>query len=329
MSDERGTTAREQAVPMVTEDLLAAQVSVSKRMKPFLIRMRLRVEHLDLPDPEAVNRLDTATQRMRRVLKKKGTVAEAERAIKQALDAAVDYQFQALRAEQADQRNARAKKHLRRLMRHISRLSKAIAKLPPLSKGKLNRIVSEQIWTEFDSEVFGRLFQKLLDTLSELSPQRLANDVGAAICESLECRNDRVVAWNARQAPPALIELWEYIPDATRSAAEADLRWWTPPTRAQALAFLAHLNSLLKQHRPKPDRRRRHALVGVYLNNIGTIWERLDLDIGLARGGSREKKAESSFQQFAKLALAGIGDDPVVSLRQIANLRQDGPAKAQ
>jgi hypothetical protein len=48
------------------------------------------------------------------------------------------------------------KGHLRRLMRHIEQLSKAVAKLPPLSKGKLNRIIIEQNWTEFDSEAFGQ-----------------------------------------------------------------------------------------------------------------------------------------------------------------------------
>jgi hypothetical protein len=299
-------------------------------MKPFMSRMRLRVEHLDLADPEAVHRLNSAKERMRQILKKKNVaVAAAERAIKQALDAAVDYQVQALRVKQADQRDAGANEHLRRLRRHIAQLSGTIAKLPPLSKGKLNRIIIKQTWTEFDSEAFGRLFQTLLDTLSALSPRRFADDAGTAIRESLDCRHVSMVAFYARQAPPALIELWEYVPDATRFAAEAELRGWIPTTRGQTSAFLAHVNSLLERHRPKPDRRRRRALVGAYLNKIGAIWQGLGLGIGLARGGSREKKAESLFQQFAKLALTGIGDDSVVSLRQIANLKRDRPAKVQ
>jgi hypothetical protein len=329
-NDEHGAPAREQEVPAVTEDRLAVRIRVSEKMRPFMGRMRLRLEHLDLADPEAVDRLDSAKQRMRQILRKKNVpVAEAERAIQQALDAAVDYQIQALRAEQADQRNARSKEQLRRLMRHIALLSTTIAKLPRFSKGKLNRIVKEQIWTEFDSEAFGRLFQMLLDTVVRLSPRRYADDAGTAIRESLEYRDDPVVAFNTRQAPPALIELWEYIPDATRTAAEAHLRGWIPPTRGQVSAFLAYLNSLLKRHRPKRDRRRRRALVGVYLNKIGAIWERLALDIALARGGSREKKAESLIHQFAKLALAGIGDNSVVSLRQIANLKRDRAVKVQ
>jgi len=328
--DETRAPADEQGVGADAKHRLATNVRISRKMRPFVWRMHLRLEHLDVADPEAFHRLDRAKQQIRKILKKKNVaVAAAEQAVKEALDAAVDYQAQALRAEQADQRNARAKEHLRRLMRHIEQLSNAVAKLPPLSKGKLNRIIIEQNWAEFDSEAFRQMFRKLLDSVSELSPRRFANDAGAAIQETLETRNDPVVAWYARQAPPALIELWEYLPDATRSAAEAALRGWIPPTRGQVLAFLAYLNSLLEKHWPKSDRRKRRALLGAYLNKLAAVWKRLNLDVGLARGGSREKKAESLFQQFARLALAGIGDNSIISLRQIANLKKARPAETQ
>jgi hypothetical protein len=328
--DESKARSGGQGAPAGSDDRLAANARVSRKMKPFVNRMRLRLEHLDLTDPAAVQRLDHARKEMREILERKNVPeAAAEWAITRALDAAADYQIQILRSEESHQSHARAKTQLRRLTRHIEQLSKAITKLPPVSKGELNRLIAEKTWTEFDAEAFGQLFQELLGKLSGISPDRLATDARVAIRESLDCRNDPVVAWNNREAPPALIELWECIPDATRLTAETELRAWRPPTRGQSIAFLDQLRALLAKNGPKPGPGRRGALVNTYLKKIATIWQRLNLKVGLARGGSRLKSAESSVQQFSRLALEGIGDNSAISVRQIGNLKKDRRAKMQ
>jgi hypothetical protein len=325
--DQPRATSGGQGAPACSDDRLAANVRVSRKMKSFVSRMWLRLEHLNLTDPAAVQRLEHARKEMREILKrKKVPEAAVEVAIAQALDAAADYQIQILRSEQSHQSHARAKEQLRRLTRHIEQLSKVITKLPPVSKGKLNRLIAEKTWTEFDAEAFDQLFQELLDKLSEVSPDRLATDARVVIRESLDCRSDPVVASYERAAPPALIELWECIPAATRSAAEAKLRAWKPPTRGQSIAFLDQLSALLAEHRPKPGPGRRSALVNVYLKEIAAIWQRLNLKVGIARGGSR---VESSVQQFSRLALEGIGDSSVISVRQIGNLKKDRRTRMQ
>jgi hypothetical protein len=301
-----------------------------KHIRTFANRLRLRLKDLGLTDPDSVQRLDRARQEMRDILKKnKVTGAAAKLAIEQALDAAADYQMEALRAEQVVQSHALAREQLRDLIRHVEQLSDAIAKLPPLSKGQINRLIDDKDWTEFDAEIFAQLFQELLDMLSQLSPQRLANDVGVEIRENLHLRHDPVVAWTERTAPPAVTELWDCMPAETRSAVEAELRAWTPPTRGQVTAFLDHLRTLLEKKWPGGRPGRRRALVSAYLKRIAAIWQRLDLHVGLARGGSRVKEAESSVQRFARIALAAVGDNSTVSARQIENLKKNRRAKVQ
>jgi hypothetical protein len=327
---EPRTPAGDQGRPADPGDRLAAKFRISKKLQPFVNRMRLRLKDLDLTDAEAVRRLDGGRQDMRKILEKKKVArGDADKAIEQALEAAANYQIELLRWKQADEGTIRARKDLHCLMRHIEQLSEAITKLPPISKGVLNKLTTEKNWTEFDAEVFGEFFGELLAALSELSPARIANDAAVEIRESLRARNDPVVAHTERTAPPALIELWDCIPDATRLAVEAELRAWTPPARRTATAFFARLKTLLEKHRPKPGPGRRHALVSAYLNKIAAIWQRLNLKVGLARGGSKVKTAESSVQQFARFALAAVGDNSPISARQIGNLKKDRRLKMQ
>ena len=52
-----------------------------------------------------------------------------------------------------------------------------------------------------------------------------------------------------------------------------------------------------------------------------TFERSLDLKVGEARGESGGRRAESLFQQFANQALKAIGDDSVLTIRQIRNLK--------
>ena len=52
------------------------------------------------------------------------------------------------------------------------------------------------------------------------------------------------------------------------------------------------------------------------------IWTGLGLKIGRAYDGAQGKNVESNFQRFARLALAAVGDNSVVSRRQITNFKK-------
>jgi hypothetical protein len=55
-----------------------------------------------------------------------------------------------------------------------------------------------------------------------------------------------------------------------------------------------------------------------YIERVSKIWRALGLRIGRAYDGMNSRSVESSFQRFARLALVAVGDDSVISRRQIA-----------
>lgn|SRR5215813_936725 len=320
--DEPEPPAGGQGLTPVAQNRLAARVRVSNEMESSAPRMRLRVnKHLDFTEPAAAHKINKAKQQMRAVLKKKSiSAAAAGLAIKQALDVATNYQIEAVRLKQANQGRARAGENLRVLMGHIRRLSRAMAELSPVSKGKLSLLIVAKNWTEFDAEMFAELLYEMLDSLSQLSPKRFADEASLEIRECLAYSPDTTVTSYDRWETAPRSELWECLPAATRSKVEEEFRAWRPPTKAQATAFFDRLESLLERHskrRPGPPT----APVGPYLASIRAIWRQLNLKVGEARGESSGKRAESSIQQFANLALRGVGDDTIITIRQIRKLK--------
>jgi hypothetical protein len=61
----------QKGVAQDTDSRLVPNTRVSKRMKPFVNRMRLRLKDLDLTDPDAAARLDQAQEDMWSILKRK------------------------------------------------------------------------------------------------------------------------------------------------------------------------------------------------------------------------------------------------------------------
>jgi hypothetical protein len=61
----------QKAVAEVSRDRLIPNTLVSKRMKPFVNRMRSRLKALDLTDPEAAAQFNQAQEEMWSILKKR------------------------------------------------------------------------------------------------------------------------------------------------------------------------------------------------------------------------------------------------------------------
>ena len=230
-TDSDPTPALPPVVPRRTEGPLQKNFKISARMKPYAKRLRLRIEHLDLSNPKKAQRLAIARQEMTKILvKKKIRPDNALWAVAQTLDIAADHQLEVLRRDQSLRDLRQSQTKLKRLEKQFCQVGLAISKLPPFAKGKLNEIVADQDWQNFDTETFITLIHAMSDALANLSPECIANEARWAINEPRGFKQP-VVAKTVRTAPPVILELWETIPAGTRTQVEAGLRIWVPPTR--------------------------------------------------------------------------------------------------
>ena len=309
------------------DDRLVRNIRVSKRMKPFVNRMRLRLEDLDLTDPDAAARLDRAQEEMGSILKRmkiSGTVAN--QIIAETLDAAVNHRFESLRRDQNLKHLAQANSNLDRLIKHVEGLAQMLAKLPRPTKDELNKITTGLNWHQFDPEVFAEFMHAILDALNRASASRFAANARSLIVESLRSSNDRVATKINRTAPPAIMELWNTIPAATRTQMESNLRASASVKRISAIGILKHLVVLLKQHREKIGQGRHLAIEVGYVQAVEAIWRRHGLGsrVGLAFDhlkGDKGENIESRFQRFGRLALAAVGDRSGVSRWQVKKVK--------
>jgi hypothetical protein len=319
-------SARARAAPptmhRLRESRLRENFKIANQMKPYGNRLRFRLVHFDLADQDNKLRLEDARREMTNILiKKKIREEEAQRAVAEALDVAADHQLEALRRDKCLRDLSRSKGFLKRLRKQLDRLNQAISKLPPLAKGKLNKIVVEQDWQNFDTETFAKLIRAMADTLANLSPACIANKASWAMNESARGSKDPAVAQIARTAPPVIFELWETIPAGTRTQVEADLRNWLPSTRRPAAEFLNHFSALLGKFRPRRKRGRWPPIERRFGERVARIWNGLGLRVGRAFSGKSEYSG--TFQRFIRVALTAVGDDTRLSNRQVVNLKSD------
>jgi hypothetical protein len=300
---------------------------VSKRMKRFVNRMRLRLKDLDLTDPDAAARLDQAQEDMWSILKrKKISRIIANQIVAETLDAAVNHRLESLRRDQNLKHLVQANSNLNRLIKHVERLTQMLAKLPRPTKATLNKIMVGLNWRQFDTEVFAEFMLAILDVLSNVPASRFATDARSSIVDSLRSSNDRVATKINRTAPPAIVELWDIIPAATRTQVESNLRAWASVKKRSVVGFLDHLVALLKQHREKIGRGRHLAIEGRYVQVVAAIWRRhgLGSQIGLAFDhlkGDKGNNIEGRFQRFGRLALGAVGDRSGVSRWQVRKVK--------
>jgi hypothetical protein len=296
---------------------------VTSRMKPYANRIRLRVAHLDLTDLNNKRRLENARREMTDLLIKKKKVRKklAQQAVIQALDIAADHQLEALRRRQNLTELTRSQSSLERLLEQLDALTHEISKLPLLAKGKFNEIVAGQDWENFDTETFSELIHAMIHALSKSSPAGIVDKVRSAIIEPVRASKHPAVVQIIRTAPPTILDLWDVIPAQTRTRVEAKLRTWVPPSQRPAIEFLNRLISLLDRCRPRLRKGRRHAIERRFGRRLARIWRGLGLHVGRAFDGEYDRHVESSFQRFARLALTAVGDDSLISNRQIENLK--------
>jgi hypothetical protein len=290
-------------------------------MRPFASRMRMRVSDLDLGDPATASQFERSCQKMASILaKKKIPEAKAKRAIAETLEVAVDHQLQSLRREDSQRDRMRSAGDVGRLIARLEELAQAIAKLPPVSKKKLNAIVAEYAAQFFDTETFSSFVCALADALPKLAPKRRAQVAVDVI--------DQPVAGVIRTSPPELIELWEIMPAETRRAVEQAVRNST--VQRSAIKFLRRLVVLLDKFLPQAKLGRLPTIQRRYIERVSKIWQALGLKIGCAYDGINSRSVESSFQRFARLALAAVGDDSVISRRQITKSKRKAlPSKSK
>jgi hypothetical protein len=304
MSNPRGSGDRDRA-----GDRLVKAFRVSKQMRPFARRMRMRVDDLDLTDPAKASQFESSGEEMGNILaKKKISDAKAKHAIALTLAAAADHQLQSLRQSDSQRDRVRSAGDVGKLIARLEELVDAIAKLPPGSKKKLNSIVADHAEQFFDTETFAAMIQGIADALVKLAPKRRALDALNVI--------EQPIAGVIQTSPPELIELWETMPAATRRGVEQAVRG--PTAKRSAIKFLRRLVMLLDKFSPQAKLGRLPTVQRHYIERVSKIWRALGLRIGRAYDGMNSRSVESSFQRFARLALVAVGDDSVISRRQIA-----------
>jgi hypothetical protein len=291
-------------------------------MEPYPNRLRLRLKHVDVSDPKKKERLENARTEMTKILLKKRTHQDkAQRAVAQALDIAADYQLELLRRDQNLQNLSRSRRDVRCLIKQLAYIGRTISRLPPLAKGKLNKVIAEQNWHDFDTETFSELVQAMTGALAKSSPASTTKKVTTAINEKIRSGTHPAVVQIVRTAPPALNELWEVIPAETRTQVEACLRNWVPPLRRPATEFLNRFIALLKRFQPQLKRGQRPPIERRFGQRVAGIWHNLGLHVGRAFSG--HSKYRGTFQRFTRWALIAVGDDSRLSNRQMVRIKSN------
>jgi hypothetical protein len=255
------------------------------------------------------------------LIRKKLSERKTEAAITQTLDIAANHQLECLRRARRSEELGPANKAIERLKALMLLFVQVLAKLPPASKGKINKIMIAQDWQNFDSEAFANLINALIITLTTVSPERIANEARLILIDGPKPSNHPAVRGIVRTSAPAILDLWETIPAQMRTKAEASIR--SLPSCKSAVKFFRHVATVLTNLQLKMGRR--PPIEQQFARQIAKIWGELGLRVGRAyHGGDRARWAHhypSPFQRFCDLALRAVGDSARISGRQVTKLR--------
>jgi hypothetical protein len=139
-----------------------------------LLQQPVRAKDLDLSDAAAAAQFEGSIEEMMRILAKAQIpVAKINRAIDQTLDAATDHKLQSMRVSDRVWHRSRSASDVETLIQRLTQLAKAIAKLPPSARGRLNEIVARYSEQFFDTEIFVSLIHDVAATLPNLAPRNL------------------------------------------------------------------------------------------------------------------------------------------------------------
>jgi hypothetical protein len=294
-------------------DRPAKPLPVSRKMRPFVERMRLGANDLDLTDPTMASQFERNQQEMRGILAAaKIPSAKMKDAIEQTVDAAVDHRLQGMRQEDRRRDRLYAKDTVKKLIERLTELAAAIAKLPPTAKKRLNTIVASHTKEFFDTETFAAIINDIAVALPKLEPRRRGQDAFDVI--------DQPIVGIVRTAPPEIIDLWETMSAETRQHIEQKLR--RSAAKKSAIEYFRQLVLLLQRFSPRSKAGRR-TIQRQYIERVGKVWQGLGLRIGRAYDGMKEKSVESRFQRYCRMALAAVGDNSQISGRQILAVNND------
>jgi hypothetical protein len=239
------------------------------------------------------------------------------------LEAAFDFQLAHLRQRFLRTMEAQSHTTLDHLTRGLRQISDVIARLPPSSKGELNRRVIPIIGqAQFDSETLIETVETIMATLPQIGPRRLADDILSLIHPEP----------GGTRRPP-IIDQWEAMPATTRMKVEAMLG--AKPARS-LVGWLNNVADLLEEEQPARKQGAPRSISRVFVSRIATIWRTLGLNPGLAydfflhpadddrigRGG----RVESTFQRYCRAALTAVGDSTEISARQVVNYKRNTSA---
>ena len=128
---------------------LLCQFRISAAMRSYVLRVRLRGTDFEFgSEPEQAVAYTKCIREMRRILvdkRRRVPAIAADRAILKSLEAAFDFQSAHLRYRFLKTMEGQSQTTLDHLIRGLRQLSNAIARLPPNSKGELNKRVAEVI----------------------------------------------------------------------------------------------------------------------------------------------------------------------------------------
>jgi hypothetical protein len=302
---------------------LFEQFRISCAMRSYVLRLRLRGSDFDFgATPERAAAFTKCVGEMRRILLEKRRVPTiaADRAILRTLEAAFDFQLADLRYRCLKAMEAYSYATLDRLIGDLRDLSNAIARLPPSSKGQLNKKLFAKIsQASFDSEVFIEIIEAIKQALPEIGPRRLADNVLSVIHPEPNA---------GRRAP--VIDAWEAMPAVMRVKVEATVQG--NPSRS-LVSWLDNVLRILERERPARKQGAPRSVTQAFVSQIARIWRTLGLKPGLAydfflhRGdGDRIScggRVESSFQRHCRAALTAVGNPTKISARQVANYKRN------
>jgi hypothetical protein len=304
---------------------------VSTAMRPYVLRLRLSGRDFDFgSDADAAVAYTVCINQLTKILaRRRVSVAAGNKAVLATLEAAAYHQLSQIRFDHLQNTRNHSLSALDQLISGLRALGSAITRLPPRTRGDLNRRMASILEPGiFDTEVLIEVLETLAQSLREASPKRLADDAYSIIHQPLPVfREAKPLPHLTEQRRPLFIDLWESIPEVTRVKVECLMQ--KAGRMASLSGWLTLLADLLLQERPTRKFGAPRSQSQLFVWRVASIWRRLGLRPGLkynfflhpanqdriGRGG----RIESGFQNYCCAALAAFGDFSWISARQVEN----------
>lgn len=279
---------------------------LDRRFKSYADRITIK----ELPSTLA---LEQAKVRMLAILDKKNVdTVKAVVAVEKTLIAAANHHLAQSRYEIRRLARRSALTDLEELTSILEELNEAICALPPGSKGQLNLCLAKGHGGDFfDTETFHGLIHAIIENAPKLSPRVHAERIAAVVKPRIKYL----------ETTPRCSRLWESMPAETRNKIEQKAQ---TSSRLSGIDLLRVITKHLVELRPALPVGRSVSLQLNFVRATNVVWHSLGLKGRLRYDVRNDRHAVSPFQRFCDEALYGVGDDSVISKRQISNMRRRG-----